>query len=328
MMGFVRKKFLEIPTYAVMADTGFEHVSPISAADFARARCAEFGLELTVVRNPKRTYLEMVEHCGMFLPSPQYRQCTSDLNRGPIDKFIRSLPHKVIVNCMGVRSEESHPRSRLSPLNRNEALSTRRRTVCNWLPIFDQTLSDVLAWHWANAIPLHPVYVPEYHKDGMTGGYLRRFSCRVCIFSTDADLVAIHQHDSSAFHAVASLERKLKFTMRPGAGLVQICGSTRLKEQRGTTTTELLFLTETSSATQNQLSYFAHNTIPFVVRWCVHVPPNIHRPIQPPNPNCTHRAHYGKELPCPISLALSRLRSSTSPSYQPASPGAWRCVSS
>ena len=73
-----------------------------------------------------------------------------------------------------------------------------------------------------NAIRLHPVYVPEYHKDGTTGGYLRRFSCRVCIFSTDADLVAIHQHDSSAFQLVASLERKLKFTMRPGSSMVEI----------------------------------------------------------------------------------------------------------
>jgi hypothetical protein len=52
-----------------MADTGFEHQRPISAADFARHRCAEFGLNLTVVRNPKRTYLEMVERRGMF-PSP------------------------------------------------------------------------------------------------------------------------------------------------------------------------------------------------------------------------------------------------------------------
>jgi 3'-phosphoadenosine 5'-phosphosulfate sulfotransferase (PAPS reductase)/FAD synthetase len=92
MLGFVRKKFPETPTYAVMADTGFEHVFPISAADFARARCAEFGLEFHMVRNPKRTYLEMVEQRGMF-PSPHYRQCTSDLKRGPIDKFIRSLPH-------------------------------------------------------------------------------------------------------------------------------------------------------------------------------------------------------------------------------------------
>jgi 3'-phosphoadenosine 5'-phosphosulfate sulfotransferase (PAPS reductase)/FAD synthetase len=204
-----------------MAETGFEHVFPISAADFARARCAEFGLELNLVRNPKHTYLEMAEQRGMF-PSPQYRQCTSDLKREPIDKFIRSLPHKVIVTCIGIRSEESSPRSRLPPLTRNEALSTRLGTVYNWLPIFDRTLSDVLAWHWTNAIRLHRVYVPEYHKDRTSGGYLRRFSCRVCIFSTDADLAAIHQHDRDALDAVVSLERKLKFTMRPGASLVQI----------------------------------------------------------------------------------------------------------
>jgi DNA sulfur modification protein DndC len=157
-----------------------------------------------------------------MFPSPQYRQCTSDLKRGPIDKFIRGLPYKVIVNCIGIRSEESNPRSRLSPLILNETLSTRQRTVYNWLPIFDRTLAYVLAWHWVNAIRLDPVYVPEYHKDGTTGGYLRRFSCRVCIFSTDADLAAIHQHDPDAFNAVASLERKLKFTTRPGASLVEI----------------------------------------------------------------------------------------------------------
>lgn len=83
MLAFVRRRFPDAPVYAVMADTGFEHLKPISAANFARQRCAEFGLDLTVVRNPKRTYLEMVEQRGMF-PSAQYRQCTSDLKRGPL----------------------------------------------------------------------------------------------------------------------------------------------------------------------------------------------------------------------------------------------------
>lgn len=224
MLGLVRSKFRDSPTYAVMADTGFEHQRPVSAADFARQRCAEFGLDLTVVRNLRRTYLEMVEQRGMF-PSAQFRQCTSDLKRGPIEKFIRSLPHKVIVNCIGIRAEESHTRARLSPLTRNGNLTTRNRTVYNWLPIFDRSLGDVLAWHWANAIRLHPVYVPEYHKDGTTGGYLRRFSCRVCIFATDSDLRAIYQHDRPAFEQVSSLEAKLGYTMRPGASLVQIVGT-------------------------------------------------------------------------------------------------------
>lgn len=224
MLGFVRRRFPESPTYAVMADTGFEHQNPISAAEFAHQRCAEFGLELAVVRNTKRTYLEMVEQRGMF-PSAQYRQCTSDLKRGPIEKYIRTLPHRVIVNCIGIRAEESNARSRLEPLELNPGLTTRSRTVYNWLPIFDQMLDTVLAWHWDNAIRLHPVYVPEYHKDGTTGGYLHRFSCRLCIFSTGADLRAIYEHDREAFDKVSNLETKIGFTMRPGASLVQIVES-------------------------------------------------------------------------------------------------------
>lgn len=224
MLGLIRQEFPESPTFAVMADTGFEHQRPVSAAEFARQRCADFGLDLKIVRNPKRTYLEMVEQRGKF-PSAQFRQCTSDLKRGPIDKFVRSLPHAVIVNCIGIRAEESSQRSRLTSLSLNRHLTTRTRTVYNWLPIFDQALEDVLAWHWVNAVRLHPVYVPEYHKDGTVGGYLRRFSCRVCIFATDADIRAIFLHDRPAFDAIASLEQKLNFTMRPGSSLVQIIGA-------------------------------------------------------------------------------------------------------
>lgn len=152
MLGFVRRRFPDAPMYVVMADTGFEHQKPISATDFARQRCADFGLELTVVRNPKRTYLQMVEQRGMF-PSAQYRQCTSDLKRGPVEKYIRSLPHQVIVNCIGIRAEESNARSKLSPLQLNRNLTTLTRTVYNWFPIFDQTLGQVLGWHWVKCSP-------------------------------------------------------------------------------------------------------------------------------------------------------------------------------
>jgi 3'-phosphoadenosine 5'-phosphosulfate sulfotransferase (PAPS reductase)/FAD synthetase len=110
MLGVVRECFPNVPAFAVIADAGFEHQRPISAADFARDRCLEFNVPLTVVRNPRRTYLQMVEQRGMF-PSAQYRQCTSDLKRGPIEKYIRALPFRLLFNCMGIRSEESPPRS-------------------------------------------------------------------------------------------------------------------------------------------------------------------------------------------------------------------------
>lgn len=220
MLGFVREAFPEAPTFGVMADTGFEHQRPISAADFARERCAEVGVSLALVRNSSRTYLQMVEQRGMF-PSAQYRQCTSDLKRGPIEKYVRTLPHRLIFNCMGIRSEESPPRAKLRAISLNSSLTTQTRTVYNWFPIFDQSLHDVLSWHWNHDIPLHPVYVPEFHKNGTSEGYLRRLSCRLCIFSTDTDLLAIRKHDPDAFNAVSVLEQKIGFTMRSGGSLIQ-----------------------------------------------------------------------------------------------------------
>ena len=74
----------------------------------------------------------------------------------------------------------------------------------------------------ADRTPLHPVYVPEFHRDGTTGGYLKRFSCRLCIFATAADLVAIEQQDPEAFELVSSVEQRIGFTMRHGRSLVQI----------------------------------------------------------------------------------------------------------
>ena len=78
MLGYVRSRFPDVTTYCVMADTGFEHVRPIPAAEWSRQIAARFGMVLHVVRNPNKTYLEMVRARGKF-PSAQFRQCTSDL---------------------------------------------------------------------------------------------------------------------------------------------------------------------------------------------------------------------------------------------------------
>jgi len=110
----------------------------------------------------------------------------------------------------------------LQPSTLNASLTTKTRAVYNWFPIFDQTLSDVLDWHWKSSVPLHPVYIPEFHRDGTTGGYLLGLSCRLCIFSSNSDLLAIRKHDPEAFQAVSELEQKIGFTMRSSGSLVQI----------------------------------------------------------------------------------------------------------
>ena len=224
MLGLLRDRFPEVATVCVMADTGFEHRrAPSRQGIGVRERCAQLALPvpLTVVRNASKTYLEMVEQRGMF-PSAQFRQCTSDLKRAPIERFIRSLPNQLVINCMGIRAQESTSRSRVDPWSANTSLTTRTRTVFNWFPIFRETQTQVLEWHWNTGTPLHPVYVPEFHRDGTTGEYLRRLSCRVCIFSTDRDLVAIAKHDPEAFAQISELEQRLGFTMKPTGSLVQI----------------------------------------------------------------------------------------------------------
>lgn len=236
MMGDLRQKYPTVRMIAVMADTGFEHVKPVTAIEWARARCEQFGVEFYVVRNPNKTYLEMVERRGMF-PSSATRQCTSDLKRGPIQTWIRRavksglITEKFIINCMGLRAAESPARAKQPRFKKNVPLSKAGRMVWDWLPIHRDSLADVLRWHWNNNVLLHPVYVDEYHVDGTKGGYLRRFSCRVCIFSTKADLHAIYKNDREAFDMVANLEVKMGFTMRSGESLVQII-STPLAEKK------------------------------------------------------------------------------------------------
>ena len=240
MLGHLCEAYPHVRKIAVIADTGFEHVKPISAVEWARQRCDAYGVPLYVVRNPNKTYLEMVEERGMF-PSSSTRQCTSDLKRGPIQTWIRRavksglITEKRIINCMGLRAAESPARAKQPKFQRNDAMSRGKggkpltpkaalhgRQVYDWLPIHGESLADVLEWHWRTATPLHPVYVPEYHRDGTRGGYLRRFSCRVCIFSTKADIHAIYLNDREAFDMVVALETKNGFTMRNGESLVQI----------------------------------------------------------------------------------------------------------
>jgi 3'-phosphoadenosine 5'-phosphosulfate sulfotransferase (PAPS reductase)/FAD synthetase len=116
MLGVLQRELPELPIYCVLADTGFEHQTPVSAEDWVQIRCASLAhpVPVTVVRNPNKTYLKMVERRGRF-PSAQYRQCTSDLKRGPIERIIRSLGYKVVIHCMGIRAEDSRSRAQLQP---------------------------------------------------------------------------------------------------------------------------------------------------------------------------------------------------------------------
>ncbi len=162
-------------------------------------------LPFTVVQANK-TFLEMVAHRGMW-PSPSYRQCTSDLKRGPIEKAIRHEVKKrdnlLIVNCMGMRAQESSSRSKLETFKLNVRNSKAGREWYDWLPIHELKEEEVFKIikdveqepHWA-------------YSKGMS-----RLSCCFCIMANEKDLTIAAEHNPELFDRIAAVEKEIDQTL-------------------------------------------------------------------------------------------------------------------
>ena len=168
-------------------------------------RATTAPLPLYVVE-ARRGLLDMIAERGMF-PSPQQRQCTSDLKRGPIEKQIRHLlkagPWRPVVNCMGMRAEESTSRAKLTTFKLNGRNSIAGREWYDWLPIHELSTDEVFATiaragqapHWAYAA-------------GMT-----RLSCCFCIMASRADLTTAARLKPDLYRRYVELERQIGQTM-------------------------------------------------------------------------------------------------------------------
>lgn len=152
-----------------------------------------------------KTFFEMVEHRQMF-PSPKYRQCTSDLKRGPINKQIIALCTQrgftTVVNCMGLRAEESPGRAKRKEFRKVSSSSNSKRTWYEYLPIHKMKKAEVFSLiekagqepHWA-------------YKAGMT-----RLSCCFCIMASRADLMTAKRLKPALFAKYGETERRLNHT--------------------------------------------------------------------------------------------------------------------
>jgi len=177
------------------------------------------GLELIVTRAAK-TFLDMVEHRQMF-PSPKNRQCTSDLKRDPITKVIRHhlKAHPefggLVVNCMGLRAQESASRSKLATLKLNARNSVAGREWYDLLPIHDMSTTEVFETIKAAGQEPHWVY-----SKGMG-----RKSCCFCIMACDSDLKRAAELRPELARKMAATEKRINFTLSmTGRPLSEIVG--------------------------------------------------------------------------------------------------------
>jgi len=172
------------------------------------------GYSTQVVRAGK-TFFEMVRHRRKW-PSPQYRQCTSDLKRGPIEKAIRQEMKRrglsLVVNCMGLRAEESSQRAKKAVLTFSTRNSKAGREWYDWLPIHDYREDEVFraieeageAPHWA-------------YEAGMT-----RLSCCFCIMASMHDLRTAALLYPELYAEYVALEREIGHTLvMPKKGVVR-----------------------------------------------------------------------------------------------------------
>ena len=180
----------------------------------AHIEATGFDLPL-IIAKARRSFFEMVEARGMF-PSPQYRQCTSDQKRGPIERELRRYlaAHPryrgQLINAMGMRAEESPARRRRPTVKPNARNSVAGRTWIDWLPIHDLTTHDVFGTIASAGQEPHWAY----------GAGMTRLSCSFCIMSSLPDLQCAARLRPDLLAEYVALERRIGHTLRPdGVGL-------------------------------------------------------------------------------------------------------------
>lgn len=169
---------------AVHADLG--RVEWPGVTELAREQAEHYGLPFLTISRPQGDLLEQVRARGKW-PSPDNRYCTSDQKRDQIKKLViaetRALVKESdrpirVLNCMGMRAEESSTRAKLPVMGFNKRYSSNGRVVDNWLPIHNWTEMEV----W-NDITISGV---RYHWAYDAG--LPRLSCCFCIYMPEAVL--------------------------------------------------------------------------------------------------------------------------------------------
>lgn len=185
--------------------------------DLVRRQCEALGESLghnaaieVVTRG--EGLLDYTRRRGMW-PSSQQRWCTSDFKRAPIDKVItRRAPGKYrrarVLNCMGLRAQESPARAKREPFSNDGRRSNGRRKVDQWLPIFDWTEREV--WDYINTykIEQHPAY-----KAGMP-----RLSCVFCIFAPKSALMLAGKLRPDLLAEYVAVEKKTGHQFRGAPG--------------------------------------------------------------------------------------------------------------
>ena len=204
----------------VVAHADLGRVEWAGTRELAEEQARHYGLEFIAVSRPQGDLLEHAEARGMF-PSPSARWCTSDHKRGPVMTAFTRLANRSrqggvnvcrILNCMGMRAQESPARAKKREFSRNGVASNGRREVHDWLPLHTWTVGQVWSRIRASGVRHHPAY-----DLGMP-----RLSCCFCIFSPRSALLLAGKHNPGLLAQYVEVERKIGHRFRLELPLAEI----------------------------------------------------------------------------------------------------------
>ena len=190
--------------------------------ELAEAQAKHYGIRFEVAKKNGGDLLEHIEKRGMW-PSSQARYCTSDYKRAPVRTLMTRLvqergwqkgdPPIRILNCMGLRAEESPARSKRESFRHDEGASNKtKRDVYEWLPIHGWSEREVWKRIYDSGVPHHKAY-----DLGM-----KRLSCVFCVFAPDHQLKLAAEHNPQLFSAYVAAERRMGHRFRENRSLIEI----------------------------------------------------------------------------------------------------------
>lgn len=196
----------------VYADLG--KVAWPGAKELARKQAEDNGLPF-IVASASKTLLTMVERrfetrpSVPSWPSASTRQCTSDLKRGPIQREVRRYAKangfKTIVNCLGLRAEESPGRAKKQEFSRM-GISNSVNTWYEWLPVHNYLTPEI--FKTIKDAGQEPHYAYALGNE--------RLSCVFCIMASKNDLRNGAKQHPELLEEYHQLEVKTGYTMHMG----------------------------------------------------------------------------------------------------------------
>lgn len=213
-----------------------------------RKQADEFGLPLHVLSRTDGLdllaywYRRLVKLKGTgkpFWSSADSRYCTSDLKRGPSNRFFTTCGN-LVISAEGIRAQESPARAKKAPVSIRtsktslyykgmtvaEALRNYRpdkRLTLNWYPVFDYSIDQVWGTYgmtsadliFARAYYQRTGVMPDwwpFHPAYVFGN--ERVSCMFCVLACLGDLQCGAKHNPELLQQMIAMEDEGEATFK------------------------------------------------------------------------------------------------------------------